>query len=258
MPRLTSVPHMQAVSTEARALHNTGHGGFTFWAPNLNIFRDPRWGRGQETVGEDPLVAAEYAAYFVRGMQGEGPEESATPRAKKSSLEMEDSDGADCGVEIVREFGERVEKAPEGVFDDGVEEGEAIRPPESDLGKGEKVQRKEDLKMMGLSRKESFGQHLPQTRKVAGNEEVKRRGRKMQKIHGTTEGGAASLVRARKGWGKEGAHRRLKVSACCKHFTAYDLENWGGVDRYHFDAKVSPIPNIRCFRKHRLSVACLS
>eukprot|EP00850_Spirogloea_muscicola_P010156 SM000059S18633 [mRNA] locus=s59:270:6483:+ [translate_table: standard] len=48
----------QAVSTEARAMHNLGAAGLTFWAPNLNIFRDPRWGRGQETPGEDPLVAS--------------------------------------------------------------------------------------------------------------------------------------------------------------------------------------------------------
>lgn len=43
--------------------------GLTFWAPNINIFRDPRWGRGQETPGEDPFWSGEYAAAFVRGMQ---------------------------------------------------------------------------------------------------------------------------------------------------------------------------------------------
>ena len=45
------------------------HTGLTFWAPNINIFRDPRWGRGQETPGEDPFWSGEYAAAFVRGMQ---------------------------------------------------------------------------------------------------------------------------------------------------------------------------------------------
>eukprot|EP00850_Spirogloea_muscicola_P003456 SM000014S00244 [mRNA] locus=s14:222178:228841:+ [translate_table: standard] len=60
----------QAVSTEARAMHNLGAAGLTFWAPNLNIFRDPRWGRGQETPGEDPLVASKYAAAYVTGLQG--------------------------------------------------------------------------------------------------------------------------------------------------------------------------------------------
>lgn len=86
-------------------MYNFGAAGLTFWSPNVNIFRDPRWGRGQETPGEDPIVAAEYAIRYVRGLQG----------------------------------------------------------------------------------------HDPQT---------------------------------------------LKVAACCKHFTAYDLDNWNGVDRFHFNAKV--------------------
>ncbi|WOL06055.1 putative beta-D-xylosidase 6 [Canna indica] len=60
-----------AIAVEARAMHNVGQAGLTFWAPNINIFRDPRWGRGQETPGEDPLVAAEYAVEYVRGFQGE-------------------------------------------------------------------------------------------------------------------------------------------------------------------------------------------
>eukprot|EP01084_Bolivina_argentea_P283732 486023_1 len=57
------------ISTEARAMWNNAQAGLTFWAPNINIFRDPRWGRGQETPGEDPFVNAEYATKFVRGMQ---------------------------------------------------------------------------------------------------------------------------------------------------------------------------------------------
>ncbi|KAL8522715.1 hypothetical protein ACS0TY_012886 [Phlomoides rotata] len=97
----------KVVSEEGRAMYNGGVAGLTYWSPNVNILRDPRWGRGQETPGEDPVVAGLYAARYVRGLQG--------------------SDGGD----------------------------------------------------------------------------------------------------------------RLKVAACCKHFTAYDLENWGGVDRFHFDAKVS-------------------
>jgi beta-glucosidase len=47
--------------------------GLTFWAPNINIFRDPRWGRGQETYGEDPYLTARMAVAFVTGMQGEDP-----------------------------------------------------------------------------------------------------------------------------------------------------------------------------------------
>ncbi len=47
--------------------------GLTFWSPNVNIFRDPRWGRGQETWGEDPFLTGEMGAAFVRGLQGEDP-----------------------------------------------------------------------------------------------------------------------------------------------------------------------------------------
>ncbi|KAF3436530.1 hypothetical protein FNV43_RR23622 [Rhamnella rubrinervis] len=96
----------RVVSDEARAMYNGGVAGLTYWSPNVNIFRDPRWGRGQETPGEDPVVVGTYAASYVRGLQG--------------------NDG-----------------------------------------------------------------------------------------------------------------NRLKVAACCKHFTAYDLDNWNGVDRFHFNAKVS-------------------
>lgn len=104
-----------AVGTEARAFNNlnqTGrHGpvtGLTFWAPNVNIYRDPRWGRGHETPGEDPILNADYAELFVNGMQ----------------IGLEDP-------------------------------------------------------------------------------------------------------------------KRLKVSACCKHYAAYSVENWHGMDRHHFDARVS-------------------
>lgn len=69
-----------AVSTEARAKYNKNvqfedydiYKGLTFWAPNINIFRDPRWGRGQETFGEDPCLTAEMGVAYVKGLQGEG------------------------------------------------------------------------------------------------------------------------------------------------------------------------------------------
>ncbi|HEV8430179.1 MAG TPA: glycoside hydrolase family 3 C-terminal domain-containing protein [Pyrinomonadaceae bacterium] len=69
------------ISTEARAKHheairNNQHGryqGLTFWSPNINIFRDPRWGRGQETYGEDPYLTARLGVEFVRGLQGNDP-----------------------------------------------------------------------------------------------------------------------------------------------------------------------------------------
>ncbi len=50
-----------------------GANGLTFWSPNINIFRDPRWGRGQETYGEDPYLTAEIAKVFIKGLQGDHP-----------------------------------------------------------------------------------------------------------------------------------------------------------------------------------------
>jgi len=69
------------ISTEARAKHhefvrNNQHAryqGLTFWSPNINIFRDPRWGRGQETYGEDPYLTARLGVEFVKGLQGNDP-----------------------------------------------------------------------------------------------------------------------------------------------------------------------------------------
>ncbi|KAL6660639.1 hypothetical protein ACP70R_001674 [Stipagrostis hirtigluma subsp. patula] len=70
----------QATGKEARALYNIGQAeGLTMWSPNVNIFRDPRWGRGQETPGEDPAVASRYAAAFVRGLQGSGSNTNSPP-----------------------------------------------------------------------------------------------------------------------------------------------------------------------------------
>ncbi|GAA0149567.1 glucosidase [Lithospermum erythrorhizon] len=104
----------QAIGKEARAMYNEGQAkGMTYWAPNINIFRDPRWGRGQETPGEDPLVVGNYAVSYVRGIQGDSFEG--------------------------------------GQLEDG----------------------------------------------------------------------------------------HIQASACCKHFTAHDLDNWNGVNRYTFDAKVT-------------------
>lgn len=99
------------MSTEARGMHNSGNAGLTYWSPNINLLRDPRWGRAQETPGEDPLVVSRYGVNYVRGLQDTG----------NSSSNM------------------------------------------------------------------------------------------------------------------------LKVAACCKHYTAYDLDAWKDFDRFHFDAQVSPI-----------------
>ncbi len=68
------------IATEGRAKHNAEkaegdrdlYKGLTFWSPNVNIFRDPRWGRGHETYGEDPYLTARMGVAFVKGLQGEG------------------------------------------------------------------------------------------------------------------------------------------------------------------------------------------
>lgn len=57
------------IATEARAFNNGGHAGLTFFTPTTNIFRDPRWGRGQETPGEDPFLTAQYVYALVNGLQ---------------------------------------------------------------------------------------------------------------------------------------------------------------------------------------------
>lgn len=70
-----------AISDEARAKHHEWvrrgkrgiYQGLTFWSPNINIFRDPRWGRGHETYGEDPHLTGQMGLQFVRGLQGDDP-----------------------------------------------------------------------------------------------------------------------------------------------------------------------------------------
>lgn len=70
-----------AISDEARAKHNEFvrrgkrgiYQGLTFWSPNINIFRDPRWGRGHETYGEDPYLTGQMGLQFVKGLQGDDP-----------------------------------------------------------------------------------------------------------------------------------------------------------------------------------------
>jgi len=70
-----------AVSDEARAKHHyfvrnnarSIYMGLTFWTPNINLFRDPRWGRGQETYGEDPYLTGRMAVNYIKGLQGDDP-----------------------------------------------------------------------------------------------------------------------------------------------------------------------------------------
>jgi len=72
----------EAISDEARAKHHEYvrrgkrgiYQGLTFWSPNINLFRDPRWGRGMETYGEDPYLTGDLAVQFIRGLQGDDPD----------------------------------------------------------------------------------------------------------------------------------------------------------------------------------------
>jgi beta-glucosidase len=80
-----------AISTEARAKYNLNKGknpgeqymGLSFWSPNINIYRDPRWGRGQETYGEDPYLTSQIGIAFVRGLQGNFANELKTSACAK-------------------------------------------------------------------------------------------------------------------------------------------------------------------------------
>jgi beta-glucosidase len=80
-----------AISTEARAKFNEAqrignrgqYAGLTFWAPNVNLFRDPRWGRGMETFGEDPYLTSVLGVSFVKGMQGNDPNSLKTAACAK-------------------------------------------------------------------------------------------------------------------------------------------------------------------------------
>lgn len=78
------------IADEARAKYNMAvryndrgiYKGLTMWSPNVNIFRDPRWGRGHETYGEDPVLTSRLAVSFIKGMQGDGPYLKAAACAK--------------------------------------------------------------------------------------------------------------------------------------------------------------------------------
>ena len=80
----------EVCAVEGRAKYNASkadgdtdiYKGLTFWSPNINIFRDPRWGRGHETLGEDPYLTSRLGARFVKGLQGDGPVMKAAACAK--------------------------------------------------------------------------------------------------------------------------------------------------------------------------------
>ncbi len=86
MHRVSSVIGEEARAKNVDALKHDNHSiffGLTIWSPNINIFRDPRWGRGQETYGEDPYLTSRLGVAFVKGLQGDDPkyyEAIATPK----------------------------------------------------------------------------------------------------------------------------------------------------------------------------------
>lgn len=91
-----------AIATEARAMYNYGQAGLTFWAPTINLFRDPRWGRGQESPGEDPMLVSSYAIEYVKSFQsgqweGEGGDEGSYVFGEKRVLK-EEGDESDKGL----------------------------------------------------------------------------------------------------------------------------------------------------------------
>ena len=94
-----------AIATEARAKNreyteahdgdSTNYTGLSFWTPNINIFRDPRWGRGQETYGEDPFLTGRMAVAFIQGLQGDDPKYfKAMACAKHFAVHSGPEDGA--------------------------------------------------------------------------------------------------------------------------------------------------------------------
>jgi beta-glucosidase len=82
-----------AISDEARAKHHEAarrgkrgrYQGLTYFSPNVNLFRDPRWGRGQETYGEDPYLTSRLAVAFIQGLQGGGPDQPGASAAASAS-----------------------------------------------------------------------------------------------------------------------------------------------------------------------------
>lgn len=84
-----------AIGIEGRAFGNAGFSGLDYWTPNVNPFKDPRWGRGSETPGEDILRVKRYAASMIRGLEGPGPERRVVATCKHyAGNDFEDWNGS--------------------------------------------------------------------------------------------------------------------------------------------------------------------
>ncbi len=120
------------IADEARAKHHAAlaagrrgqYQGLTFWTPNINIFRDPRWGRGQETFGEDPCLTGELGSAMVRGLQGDDPRYLKTAACAKHyavhSGPEQDRHGFDA-VPTQKDFAETYLPAFKKLVESGVE-----------------------------------------------------------------------------------------------------------------------------------------
>jgi len=122
----------EAVSDEARAKHHAAvrrgarrqYQGLTFWTPNVNMFRDPRWGRGMETWGEDPCLTGEMGAAFVRGLQGKDPKYLKTAACAKHYAVHSGPESVRHGFDAVppeKDFYEYYLPAFRRLVDEGVE-----------------------------------------------------------------------------------------------------------------------------------------
>jgi beta-glucosidase len=120
------------IADEARAKHHAAlaagrrgqYQGLTFWTPNINIFRDPRWGRGQETFGEDPCLTGELGSAMVRGLQGDDPHYLKTAACAKHyavhSGPEQDRHGFDA-IPTQKDFAETYLPAFKKLVESGVE-----------------------------------------------------------------------------------------------------------------------------------------
>ncbi len=124
----------EVISTEARAKYNQSRAqedfdiykNLTYWSPNINIFRDPRWGRGQETYGEDPFLTSELGTAFVKGIQGDGEFLKAAACAKHYAVhsgpeKLRHTFNAECNMQDLWEtylpaFEKLVKAGAEGVM----------------------------------------------------------------------------------------------------------------------------------------------
>ena len=118
----------EVTSTEARGKNNDRsrggqYQGLTMWAPNVNIFRDPRWGRGQETPGEDPTINGEYAKAFVTGLQGNDPKFLKTAACLKHYAAYSEEQGRNSFPAVVT--AQDMEDTYLPAFEVGVEQGKA-------------------------------------------------------------------------------------------------------------------------------------